>query len=783
MIHRRRRSGSVAAALALAVVAAGAAGAAAPSPTDAPSDPLEGPFADALLVGPRVAEGGGVPVPARLLVMRSPAVDENGVTRVALLERAGGESGSDADFDWPVMTEQALPTGLVGPVDGGFLLALGDDRFVVVSPGLDDGREATAVIGLTVYRHQVSAWARATLPLGVDAAGVADTDADGRPELVVLDRAGPCNGADIRVIDAADLHEVRHLSANGVGMVAGALGQFDARPGVDLAISATDCLGAGPPGDAILIQPLAGDPVIELTAPIASAAAPLLAADIDRDGRDDLIAGSQPGLSVRAAADAWQLRSLYWAATPLAASEDPGGGVWVAALDDPSGEAGSMRLRHVSLSAELEPVIDANSAATAIPSATDFTASVIGDASPSRASTGSWAGDVDGDGCPDLLVARLTLLCSSVGVIRTGPGWYATTPIGAYGEGHARHLLVAGTASWPPDGQWIAAPAPAGDASAEPRWRDAASSPFFISEVAVADLLYHVRFPVPSVAMGREQVSRDELGVTIGGSAGDRFFIRTIPLVGSADRGPLDSIAAFLGGFPTEPGIRVTRRIGIAPGGNSGARNGFIRLPLDAGVAAHQVSVVGVNDWGEVSTLTQARVEVDRIGPTLLVQAPFLSLPWPFVTRIEGIADPGAQVRIGDGESVEAARNGAFSIRTSLAPWPQTLDIRATDPAGNETVRPLTVVGGVDYRRLPWEIILGAGVLVAALLAALRSPGQLGRMASPPRRLAVAGPTFGLTGAPVPARSSVREAIWEEPWPGQAYDADGEPVPVIEDLV
>jgi hypothetical protein len=304
--------------------------------------------------------------------------------------------------------------------------------------------------------------------------------------------------------------------------------------------------------------------------------------------------------------------------------------------------------------------------------------------------------------------------------------------------------------------------------------------PFLITDVAVGDLLYHVRFPVPAVSMGREQASPDELVVTIGGYVGERFFVLSRPLDVNAPLAQFRSQIDFLdgrGGFG-----RTFHRIGIAPGGESGARDGFIKLPLPTDAVAHQVVVVGLNDWGEVSAIEETRIEADRIGPTLVVRAPLTTLPWPFVARIEGVADAGAEVRIGDGDPVEAARNGRFSIRSSLAPWPQTLDIRATDPAGNETVLRLSVVGGLDYRQLPWEIIIGAAVLLATLLAALRSPRRLAGLAASPHRVASARALPTLRGAAIPAPAGMAAPARDDPWAGHAHDADGEPMAVIEDL-
>ena len=783
MTDRRPKSEKASILMVFAIILATAPGAGAASITDPGPDPLEGPFADAVLLRPKT---GAKAEQARLLVLRFPARDSNGVSRLAVLER------SATGPRWAVVAEHAIASGLAGSVDvelddDGFILPLPDDRFVLVSPGRFD-QTAAALLELTVDGRELSVLARTTIPLRVEAVGLADTDADGQQEIVLLDRPeGLCGDADARVIDSTDLHEVRQIRAGGFRTGSAVFGRFDARPGMDLAIAARRaCAGDEATEVNALILSLAApspsESIIEVPAPPnASGRIPArpLAADVDGDGRDDLVTEADDVLAVRLAGEGWTARPLG-EGIPIAAIDDPDGGAWIASLDKAERSSASMTIRHVALAADGRLVFGPDASATASHSATAFTADALSQSTPLRPAAGSWTGDVDLDGCQDLLVPRITLRCSSGGEVRSGPGWFATTPFAAFGEAGARRLLVAGTAAWPRRSPRLAAPTPAGDASAQPIWRDSASVPFLITDVAVGDLLYHVRFPAPAVSMGRDQAAPDELGVTIGGYVGERFFVRTRPLDVNVALAPFQSPIDFLAGKGRFE--RTFHRIPIAPGGESGARDGFISLPLSAEAAAHQVTVVGVNDWGEVSAVEERRIEADRIGPTLVVRAPLTSLPWPLVARIEGVADPGAEVRIGDGDPVEAARNGRFSIRTSLAPWPQTLDIRATDPAGNETVLRLSVVGGLDYRQLPWEIIIGAAVLIATLLAALRSPRRLAGLAASPHRVASATALPTLRGAAIPAPAGIAAPARDDPWAGHAHDAEGEPMAVIEDL-
>jgi hypothetical protein len=58
-----------------------------------------------------------------------------------------------------------------------------------------------------------------------------------------------------------------------------------------------------------------------------------------------------------------------------------------------------------------------------------------------------------------------------------------------------------------------------------------------------------------------------------------------------------------------------------------------------------------------------------------------------------------------------------------LPPWPHRIDVVARDRAGNETRTGLTVMGGVDLVRAPWELwlLVGAALLVVAWQATRRA--------------------------------------------------------------
>ena len=132
---------------------------------------------------------------------------------------------------------------------------------------------------------------------------------------------------------------------------------------------------------------------------------------------------------------------------------------------------------------------------------------------------------------------------------------------------------------------------------------------------------------------------------------------------------------------------------------------------LDAGLIlltpAGQAYVV---DW---------RVQVLTEPPSLVAAAvtPLLSSQ----VRVNGQVPPGTTLAI-DGTSVVPDRTGRFAAEISAPPWPSDVRIEATDLVGNRSTRVLSVVGLLDYRRLPWIPIVALATLVAGIGLFLRGP-------------------------------------------------------------
>jgi hypothetical protein len=112
-------------------------------------------------------------------------------------------------------------------------------------------------------------------------------------------------------------------------------------------------------------------------------------------------------------------------------------------------------------------------------------------------------------------------------------------------------------------------------------------------------------------------------------------------------------------------------------------------------------------------------VQVLTEPPSLVAAAvtPLLSSQ----VRVSGHVPPGTTLAI-DRSPVIPDRTGHFVAQISAPPWPSEVRIEATDPVGNRSTRVLSVVGLLDYRRLPWIPIVALATLVAGIGLFLRSP-------------------------------------------------------------
>jgi hypothetical protein len=332
--------------------------------------------------------------------------------------------------------------------------------------------------------------------------------------------------------------------------------------------------------------------------------------------------------------------------------------------------------------------------------------------------------------------------------------------------------LVAGGLGWDVDATpsvpapWAAAPAG--------WWRFGPSAPFALSELRAADLTYFRDFPVPRATV--ERVAAADRTTNVPGFTGSRLFVRTVSLgEGQPDPDPAVSpLEALVADRGQDADARETvARVDVPPGLEAGRDGSVVSIGLgDAtltdgtAVARWSVTVVPINDWGEVGPATTGSVERDLVGPSLALEVPMVTPVWPLPAKLTGASDPDTTVVVDGLGELELDRRGRFEVVTQLAPWPQTIRLSAVDASGNVTRREVSVVGGVDYRRFPWPTIAAVALLVLVAVS-----GVLGSRRVRPATSGV-GPVRGRWGW---------SAVGLETTPARA-DGDDGPFIEIEEL-
>jgi hypothetical protein len=201
----------------------------------------------------------------------------------------------------------------------------------------------------------------------------------------------------------------------------------------------------------------------------------------------------------------------------------------------------------------------------------------------------------------------------------------------------------------------------------------------------------------------------------------------------------LDSVAAVVGDAASDATAALVR-LGVPPGAASGVDRGEVSVPLaaerwagDARAVSWSTTVIPFTDVGDVDAAYAVTVRRDMDPPPVALPAPLVSPIWPVAATLRGSTEPGATVRLGEsgGPSVVADASGDFTIETTLAPWPQQLQVEAVDGSGNVATLAVSVVGGVDYRTFPWAAISALLVLAAVVLSGVL--GTRRRRGGPPR--------------------------------------------------
>ena len=740
---------AIAAAVTLGVIISLTAPAMAAMEPEHSANLLDQPIVDLAVLAPDIA--GLAP---RLLTLQLDP-DASGRIRAAILRR---------DDVWRLASRVVvdLPSSDSGAFDPPWLIGLSAASFALIA--VEPGADRTVVVGLRTdggpRGFAPEEGDRQVLPIAIEAAGAADVDGDGAPELVLTATSSrqpelTCAGSDVWVLDGITLVIERTFTVPERRLASGVLGRFDETPGDDLlAYAAPGC--PVPPegvGDLSLVgvRLIDGNVFVDRAA-VSSISMPStgspLRLDIDDDGADEVMALTPQGLAVMDPRNDWQgTRVASAQAVPLFAGLPlTRGGEHAAAvawLEPSSGRGpGSVGTEHI----RRDPVdggLHGSSATVMFAGGmTEHRWSLIQATSLANAQAGrpsvAWRAAIADQGCPDVLLPGAVLTCDA-GDLRPGAAWFATRPVTFIGDGPARRLLVASGVGWDPERTVPDTPAPWAAAPIG-WWRHGPSTPFVLAELPAGDALYVSEVPAPGATI--ESVTAPDLSTTIAGSTGSRFVVTATALAEAAIEASTEvDLAGALGalGAPLASTARAgVTRVPVPHGGQSGVDAGAVSVSLDEvtlidGSPATRwiVTVVPIDDWGEVGDPVAGAVRRDLVGPALVIEAPFSSAVWPFTAEIAGSAETGAVIRLDGTAQSKLDPSGRFTVRTPLAPWPQTLRITATDASGNVTVRELSVVGGIDYRSFPWPLIAAITLLVVTAVFGLR--GAAGSRSMNPR--------------------------------------------------
>jgi hypothetical protein len=229
--------------------------------------------------------------------------------------------------------------------------------------------------------------------------------------------------------------------------------------------------------------------------------------------------------------------------------------------------------------------------------------------------------------------------------------------------------------------------------------------------------------------------------IDLEGPTGTRLLVRAraVTTTGVPSKAGVDwTPEGFLRTDPLENEFVGMIRVQVPDGTEPGASVGSVPFDIVANVRTGDgsttdrwdISIAALDGSGDLSNPVRATASLDLTPPALSLDAPLVSPPWPFDATITGTSEAGVSVRLGQGSPARVDSSGAFEIRTKLAPWPQTLEVTAVDPSGNATPASISVMGGLDIRKLPWPAIAAVTIIVAAALSSMRG-GRRGRISVP----------------------------------------------------
>ncbi|HVL53786.1 MAG TPA: hypothetical protein VM344_05945 [Vitreimonas sp.] len=696
-----------------------------PVPIAHSADLLRGEIVDVALLPPAP----GAEAPLLLTVGRDPAA--SGATLLSVLDRGTGR--------WTTRTQSPDEPAVRGPRDAR-LVPLGTHDFALLVVSSEIRRSWVRTVRWTGQELRLGP--RIAIDRRIDGAGPADVDGDGVAELVLVEaitrRGGPtCQGSTIVVIEPSSMELTAEHLVPDLRLGAGAVASLDDVPGDELIATASRNCPAGPSSAhraalaAVRLRDGARllDRSVSPADPLTVWSGRPRVVDLERDGRSEVLVGSSRGVLVVSPDRGWEIHDVPSLAGVLLGTVGPqGAGVGTVAVVVDSERIAAARLRRGDGGGWVGQLLHSADAASYDGDAWSNAATDRRNAALRLQGGPAWR---DGDGPCSALVVPLAVVvpCTDPEHLRVraapmvlpGPAWFATRPLARFG-GPRGPILVARVDRWSGARGRLTAPAPLAAEPPGAPWRMGGSVPFTLAEV---DGRTFETEPPPGVAVG-SAVEGDSRTTTISGVAGSRVVIAVAPA-----RSDAQPVAPGLAGLlaSAEPHLELSMhrleeaelRLSLAGKGSAWEA-----------AAAWDATVVEVGPLGDVSPPVRTRVTIDEGAPAVALEAPFLSLPWPFTTVLAGRTEAGVRLEQGS-EQIPVGREGAFEVAAQLAPWPQRIELRAVDAAGNETRLMVEVVGGLDYRGLPWQAILVVGLVLAAIAAELRPRRPL------PRRLLPAG--------------------------------------------
>ena len=673
-----------------------------------PANRLNSPIVDLAVLEPSdTSDPDATPT---LLVLDAAPPDQRSA-HVSILRRAA---------IWQPVAETDVDLAGDGLADR-WLVDLGDRRFALIAttPTSTPGTGEAVVVAFEVRETGDTAAiveiGSTRLDRAIEDAGAADVDGSGTAELVLglrpdFDPGGSCGSSSLLVLDGATVGVRRAFDLPG-RLGAGAIGRWDAVPGDDLLVYASpECPPGGSGGARLSAVRLADgtESTVALTSQNVNANPPPLRVDLDGRDRHQAVVWTASGLALVDGSGQKPVVIAPGAVLPLVAGPD-------AATDGPATRIAWLDAigLHSALIRRGDDLITVQ----------DRTDAVIGDLDHDRwellyrATIGdirghglssAWLGSLSDPDCPDLILPGAIMPCG-VTELRSGAAWLATRPVAAMSIEGRRGLLVAAGLGWDPKVGLPPTPSPLA-AGPDGRWRHGPSTPFALSEVRASDVAYYQDFPVPAATI--DPTAGRDGSTVLPGFTGTRHFASVTPL-DDGEEGPAVAPSRFDGlrESPGLDGVVATVRVPVPPGIESGRDGSFVHLPLgDIGRLARLGRTLGGarrpdQRLGRGRVRGRAhrhprcrRADAQAGGP---VHEPRLALRrQPHRSDRAGI--DGDLEGIGE---MPVDRRGRFRVETRLAPWPQTIRLVATDPAGNASTTELSVIGGVDYRRFPWPLI------------------------------------------------------------------------------